>query len=65
MLLSHTCLSSVGRSWILTGYHTDLDDAFGTLEEYLESLHERNRKIVFIDEMPWIDTPQFEFDFIE
>lgn len=36
-------------------------DAFDALEEYLESLPEDNRKVLFFDEMPWIDTPQSEF----
>lgn len=36
-------------------------DAFDALEEYLESLPKDNRKVVFFDEMPWIDTPQSEF----
>ena len=29
--------------------------------EYLESLPEDRKKVVFFDEMPWIDTPQSEF----
>lgn len=37
------------------------DDAFDALEEFLESLPTEKRKVVFIDEMPWIDTPQSEF----
>lgn len=37
------------------------EDAFDALEEYLESLPEEKRKVVFIDEMPWIDTPKSEF----
>ena len=39
----------------------DWFDAFDALEEYLESLDEDRKKVVFIDEMPWIDTPQSEF----
>ena len=35
-------------------------DAFFALETYLESLPE-GRKIIFIDEMPWIDTPRSNF----
>ena len=35
-------------------------DAFVALETYLESLPE-GRKIVFIDEMPWMDTPRSNF----
>lgn len=36
-------------------------EAFDSLEEYLESLPTDRKKVVFIDEMPWIDTPQSEF----
>ena len=35
-------------------------DAFLTLETYLESLP-KGKKIVFIDEMPWMDTPRSNF----
>ena len=35
-------------------------DAFIELENYLESLPE-GKKIVFIDEMPWMDTPRSNF----
>ncbi len=35
-------------------------DAFIALENYLESLPE-GKKIVFIDEMPWMDTPRSNF----
>lgn len=37
------------------------DDAFDALEEYIEGLPDAKRKVIFIDEMPWIDTPQSEF----
>lgn len=40
---------------------SDWDDAFDALEEYLETMPDDKRKIVFFDEMPWIDTPQSEF----
>ena len=33
------------------------DDAFEALEEFMEGLPENKRKVIFIDEMPWIDTP--------
>lgn len=39
----------------------DWTDAFDAMEEYLESLPADRKKVVFIDEMPWIDTPQSEF----
>ena len=37
------------------------EDAFDALEEFIESLPQEKRKVIFIDEMPWIDTPQSEF----
>ena len=37
------------------------EDAFDALEEYIETLSDEKRKVIFIDEMPWIDTPQSEF----
>ena len=39
----------------------DWSDAFDALEEYIETLSSERKKIIFIDEMPWIDTPQSEF----
>lgn len=40
---------------------SDWTDAFDALEEYLETLPTDRKKVVFIDEMPWIDTPKSEF----
>lgn len=40
---------------------SDWTDAFDALEDYLETLPTDRKKVVFIDEMPWIDTPQSEF----
>lgn len=39
----------------------DWFDAFDALEEYIESLNENRKKVVFIDEMPWIDTQKSDF----
>lgn len=40
---------------------SDWFEAFDALEEYLESIETSKRKVVFFDEMPWIDTPDSEF----
>jgi len=40
---------------------TDWYDAFDALEEYLESLPFDRKKVIFIDEMPWIDTLKSDF----
>ena len=39
----------------------DWFDAFDTLEEYLESIPSVRKKVVFIDEMPWIDSLRSNF----
>lgn len=39
----------------------DWFEAFDALEEYLEALPAEKRKVIFIDEMPWIDTRDSEF----
>ena len=49
---AHLPKQPVFRSW---------DDAFDALQQHLESLCSDRRKVIFIDEMPWIDTPQSEF----
>ncbi|MCD8291283.1 MAG: ATP-binding protein [Prevotella sp.] len=36
-------------------------DAFDALEEYLETLPKKRKKVIFIDEMPWIDTNRSPF----
>lgn len=39
----------------------DWFEAFQLLQHILEKDRKRNKKIIFIDEMPWIDTPKSEF----
>ncbi len=39
----------------------DWTEAFDALEEYLDSIGGDRKKTVFIDEMPWIDTPKSDF----
>jgi len=36
-------------------------DAFAQLRHLLEKSRKRGRKVIFIDEMPWIDTPRSRF----
>ena len=40
---------------------SDWFDAFDTLEVYLESLPSDHKKVIFIDEMPWVDTLKSDF----
>ena len=39
----------------------DWMEAFGRLRDYLESLPDTEKQIVFLDEMPWMDTPRGGF----
>lgn len=39
----------------------DWYDAFDALEEYLETLPTERKKVIFIDEMPWIDSQRSTF----
>lgn len=39
----------------------DWMDAFDALEDYLDSLPTHRKKVVFIDEMPWMDTGKADF----
>lgn len=40
---------------------SDWYDAFDALEDYLETLPTDRKKVIFIDEMPWIDTNRSTF----
>lgn len=39
----------------------DWYDAFSQLQQYLDSLQGRERIVIFIDELPWLDTPKSGF----
>lgn len=39
----------------------DWFEAFEAMQDYLDSLPEESRKVIFIDEMPWIDTRRSGF----
>lgn len=41
--------------------YADWYDAFDALEEYLETLPTDRKKVIFIDEMPWIDSQRSTF----
>ena len=36
-------------------------DAFALLKKYLETLADKQRIVIFLDEVPWIDTPKSDF----
>lgn len=39
----------------------DWFEAFDQLQSYLETLSEKERLVIFIDELPWMDTPKSNF----
>lgn len=39
----------------------DWNEAFEQLQEYLESLNGKEKVVIFIDELPWFDTPKSGF----
>lgn len=41
--------------------YADWYEAFDALEDYLETLPTNRKKVIFIDEMPWIDTQRSTF----
>ena len=43
------------------GSFADWFEAFDALSDYLEALESDRKKVVFIDEMPWIDTQKSDF----
>ena len=51
------------RKYSKKKYHEfeDWFEAFDALEEYLESLPSDRKKVVFIDEMPWMDSKRSNF----
>lgn len=55
-------LKDARKAATLTKPPIDWLDAFHQLKEYIESLGEPNRrKVIFIDELPWIATPKSDF----
>ena len=42
-------------------YVDDWFEAFAQLQHYLETLHDKHRIVVFLDELPWMDTPRSKF----
>jgi len=53
-------LRNYGKSTFKIELHSWFD-AFDALRQYLESLDRDERKVIFIDEMPWIDNAKSDF----
>ncbi len=54
-------LASYGYTPAAYANAKDWLDTFGMLQEYLDTLTSRSKKVIFIDEMPWFDTPRSQF----
>ena len=52
-------LSRVGQ--VSEGPICNWDDAFFELEKYITKAHTEEKKVIFLDELPWLDTPNSGF----
>lgn len=61
--LAHFTAALAKRGWLEAGYLMPVSwqQAFDMLERYLDSLKDRQKKVVFLDELPWFDTPKSKF----
>ncbi len=54
-------LSDYGHSNSKFANPKDWLDVFGLLKDYLDTLKGKSKKVIFIDEMPWFETPRSQF----
>ena len=64
--LLRTQLSRFAFSLRRVGYRCaesfkDWDEAFLELQKYIEGNHSPSKKVIFLDELPWLDTPNSRF----
>ncbi len=45
----------------LANIPSDWADAFEILKKYIQSLKRKSKKVIFLDEFPWIETPRSGF----
>ena len=57
----HDELKRVSRKHATTAVPDNWHDAFELLKRYLNSLRGKRKKVLFIDEFPWIDTHKSDF----
>ena len=61
--LAHFASALAKHGWQEAGYFTPASwqQAFDMLERYIGSLKDRQKKVIFLDELPWFDTPKSKF----
>ena len=61
--LTHFASTMVKYGWQEAGLHPPKSwkMAFDMLERYIHSIDGQQKKIIFLDEMPWLDTPKSKF----
>lgn len=61
MQLRHFCHSLIRHGAKIKEEPTNWLDAFFILERFLETKSDGRRMVIFIDELPWLDTPRSSF----
>lgn len=61
--LSHftNTIAIKGKGPVILQKPTSWLDAFSLLKGYLDNLNEKKKKVIFLDELPWFDTPRSKF----
>lgn len=61
--LEHFASTLAKYGWLEAGIHTPKSwkAAFDMLERFLDSLKGHQKKVIFLDELPWFDTPRSKF----
>ena len=61
--LTHFASTLAKHGWQEAGSHTpkSWQQAFDMLERFISTLKGRQKKVIFLDELPWFDTPKSKF----
>lgn len=61
--LTHFASTLAKYGWQEAALHppSSWKQAFDLLERYIESINDRQKKVIFLDELPWFDTPKSKF----
>jgi len=61
--LEHFAATLVKYGWAEASLHPPKTwkSAFDQLERFISSLKDRRKKVIFLDELPWMDTPKSKF----
>lgn len=61
--LAHFASTLAKHGWLEAGFHTPASwqVAFDMLERFIDSMPGQQKKVIFLDELPWFDTPRSKF----